>query len=196
MLGCLNCNYANTDCPLTRRIDNSAALAATARYRYGYLTTFEYAWENAGKFIIGFTLTVWKLCIHYGIGIWRNGPQMIINGDEEWKNTYEEILWYEEIIDIFSKWVCIGCWLISLIVPGTAKQSKCYCLCYYCCPRFWVRLGGLLSAGTRISKYSRSRARCVQCNPVQCTRSLQHPRILHTPVLSPPTGGGNLTFSG
>ena len=58
MLGCLNCNYANTDCPLTRRIDNSAALAATARYRYGYLTTFEYACENAGKFIIGFTLTV------------------------------------------------------------------------------------------------------------------------------------------
>ena len=38
MLGCLNCNYANTDCPLTRRIDNSTALAATARYGYGYLT--------------------------------------------------------------------------------------------------------------------------------------------------------------
>ena len=74
MLGCLNCNYANTDCPLTRRIDNSTALAATARYGYGYLTTFEYAWENVRKFIIGFTLPLWNyenfirfkaLCIHY-----------------------------------------------------------------------------------------------------------------------------------
>ena len=40
MLGCLNCNYANTDCPLTRRIDNSTALAATARYGYGYTSLY------------------------------------------------------------------------------------------------------------------------------------------------------------
>ena len=146
MLGCLNCNYANTDCPLTRRIDNSTALAATARYGYGYLTTFEYAWENVRKFIIGFTLPLWNYgnlirfkvpCIHYdGIRILRYGPQIILNSrDEEkkypWRNT----------IDIFSKLVCIGCWLNSLIVPGTAKQSVNKTKCYYCLLLFSFHMG-------------------------------------------------------
>ena len=154
MLGCLNCNYANTDCPLTRRIDNSAALAATARYGYGYLTTFEYAWENVPKFIIGFILPLWNYgnlirfkvpCIHYdGIRILRYGPQIILNSrDEEkkypWRNT----------IDIFSKLVCIGCWLNSLIVMLQALQSsqstKQNVMTVYCCPPFtWARLSSLL----------------------------------------------------